>query len=198
MTPVYKLSASSVTGRTNYGSMLAGNPVYVVPTAFESIATVSVGGGGAPDVEFTSIPATYTHLQIRGITRAATHGTMWARFNGVSTSSYSWHYVEGDGASPNTGNGVSDTRMFMGRINIASDLANAFSASVLDILDYTNTNKTKVIRSLDGNDLNGSGNVGLYSGMYNSTDAITSVTLAPQSGNWNEYTTFALYGIKEA
>jgi hypothetical protein len=74
----------------------------LVPTAFESIATVSVGGGGAPDVEFTSIPATYTHLQIRGITRAATHGTMWARFNGVSTSSYSWHYVEGDGASPNT------------------------------------------------------------------------------------------------
>jgi hypothetical protein len=25
MTPVYKLSASSITGRTNYGSMLAGN-----------------------------------------------------------------------------------------------------------------------------------------------------------------------------
>jgi hypothetical protein len=34
---------------------------------FESIATVSVGSGGAADVEFTSIPATYTHLQIRGI-----------------------------------------------------------------------------------------------------------------------------------
>jgi hypothetical protein len=86
--------------------------------------------------------------------------------------------------------------MFMGRINTASDTANAFSTSVLDILDYANTNKTKVIRSLDGNDTNGSGNVGLYSGMYNSTNAITSVTIAPQSGNWNQYTTFALYGIK--
>jgi hypothetical protein len=165
-------------------------------TSYESIATVTVGSGGAANVEFTSIPSTYQHLQIRGITRAATAGTMWARFNGITTSSYSWHYLEGDGANPNTGNGVSDTRMFMGRINIASDLANAFSASVLDILDYGNTNKTKVIRSLDGNSLNGSGNVGLYSGMYNSTNAINSITLAPQSGNWNEYTSFALYGIK--
>jgi hypothetical protein len=32
---------------------------------FESIATVTVGGGGAANVEFTSIPATYTHLQLR-------------------------------------------------------------------------------------------------------------------------------------
>jgi hypothetical protein len=169
-----------------------------ITTAYESIATVTVGSGGAADVTFSSIPSTYQHLQIRGITRSATSGTQWARFNGVTSSSYSWHYLEGDGANPNTGNGVSDTRMFMGRINTASDTANAFSASVLDILDYANTNKTKVIRSLDGNDTNGGGNVGLYSGMYNSTNAITSVTLAPQSGNWNQYTQFALYGIKGA
>jgi hypothetical protein len=32
VTPVYKLSASSVTGRTNYGSMLAGNPAFEFPT----------------------------------------------------------------------------------------------------------------------------------------------------------------------
>jgi hypothetical protein len=45
VTPVYKLSASSVTGRTNYGSMLAGNPAFEFPgTAFEPIATVTVGG----------------------------------------------------------------------------------------------------------------------------------------------------------
>ncbi len=176
-------------------SQMSGH-LFAPSGAYDSIATVTVGVLGAADVTFSSIPSTYTHLQIRGITRAATSGTMWARFNGVTTSSYSWHYVEGDGANPNVGAGVSDTRMFMGRVNITTDTANAFSASVLDILDYANTNKTKVIRSLDGNDTNGTGNVGLYSGMYNSTNAITSVTLAPQSGNWNQYTTFALYGVK--
>jgi hypothetical protein len=46
VTPVYKLSASSITGRTNYGSMLAGNPAYELPADFESIATVTVGSGG--------------------------------------------------------------------------------------------------------------------------------------------------------
>jgi len=183
--PVLGIIASQISGH-----------LFAPSGAYDSIATVTVGVLGAADVTFSSIPSTYTHLQIRGITRAATSGTMWARFNGVTTSSYSWHYVEGDGANPNAGAGVSDTRMFMGRVNITTDTANAFSASVLDILDYTNTNKTKVIRSLDGNDTNGGGNVGLYSGMYNSTNAITSVTLAPQSGNWNQYTTFALYGIK--
>jgi hypothetical protein len=65
VTPVYKLSASSVTGRTNYGSMLAGNPAFELPTGdFESIATVTVGGGGAAMWSFTSIPATYKHLQL--------------------------------------------------------------------------------------------------------------------------------------
>jgi hypothetical protein len=57
VTPVYKLSASSVTGRTNYGSMLAGNPAFAIPTDFESIATVTVGGGGAATVTFSSIPS---------------------------------------------------------------------------------------------------------------------------------------------
>jgi hypothetical protein len=47
VTPVYKLSASSVTGRTNYGSMLAGNPAFELPGDFESIATVTVGGTSA-------------------------------------------------------------------------------------------------------------------------------------------------------
>jgi hypothetical protein len=61
MTPVYKLSASSVTGRTNYGSMLAGNPVFL-DTAFESIATVSVGSGGVSSVTLV-LSCTYKHLQ---------------------------------------------------------------------------------------------------------------------------------------
>ena len=36
---------------------------------FESIATVTVGSGGASSIEFTSIPGTYQHLQVRGLLR---------------------------------------------------------------------------------------------------------------------------------
>ena len=49
-------------------SALVGNPV-IMPGSYESIATVTVGSGGAASVEFTSIPSTYTHLQIRAIVR---------------------------------------------------------------------------------------------------------------------------------
>jgi hypothetical protein len=34
-------------------------------TTYEAIATVEVGSGGAANIEFTSIPATYTDLVIK-------------------------------------------------------------------------------------------------------------------------------------
>ena len=36
-----------------------------VTNSYESIATVTVGSGGSSSLTFSSIPATYTHLQIR-------------------------------------------------------------------------------------------------------------------------------------
>ena len=42
---------------------------YSITGSYESIATVTVGSGGSSYIEFTSIPGTYTHLQIRGILR---------------------------------------------------------------------------------------------------------------------------------
>jgi hypothetical protein len=55
--PILGIIASAITGN-------------LVTTSYESIATVTVGGGGSATIDFTSIPATYTHLQIRGIARS--------------------------------------------------------------------------------------------------------------------------------
>jgi hypothetical protein len=38
-------------------------------TSYESIAVSTVGSGGASSVSFTSIPGTYSHLQIRYLGR---------------------------------------------------------------------------------------------------------------------------------
>ncbi len=68
---------------------------------YESIATVSVGSGGSSSISFTSIPATYTHLQVRGIVRsnrADTGDDIKINFNGVTTTSYSSHIVGGNGS----------------------------------------------------------------------------------------------------
>ena len=69
-----------------------------------------------------------------------------------------------------------------------------FGVIVVDILDYTNTNKYKVFRNLAGWDGNGSGEVNFTSGLWQSTSAITRIDLALSS--FAEYSQFALYGIK--
>jgi hypothetical protein len=65
-------------------------------------------------------------------------------------------------------------------------------------LDYTNTNKNKTARSLWGYDANGSGYVGLYSGLWRNTSAINRIDYVPASGTFPQYSSFALYGIKGA
>ena len=161
---------------------------------FESIATVSVGSGGAANVEFTSIPATYAHLQIRGIARADGNSAT-IQFNSDTGSNYAYHGFYGDGSSVTAFSGTSQTKS---DILITASGANIFSATVLDILDYANTNKYKTTRSLSGTDANGSGFLTLVSGLWMNTNAITSIKLTPFAGNFAQYSHFALYGIKGA
>ena len=70
-------------------------------TSYESISTVTVGSGGAADVTFSSIPATYKHLQIRGISRNSGSGISIGRvrFNSDTGTNYARHTLEGDGSS---------------------------------------------------------------------------------------------------
>lgn len=169
---------------------------------FESIASVSVTGATAANVEFTSIPATYTHLQVRALgrtDRAANGDFINIQMNGVTTSTYALHELIGDGSSASAGNGVSQTATATQRFAGANATASVFGGFVLDILDYANTNKNKTIRGLGGTDNNGNGIVSLTSGVFLSTNAITSLKFLPGLGsNFVQYTHFALYGIKGA
>jgi hypothetical protein len=74
-----------------------------------------------------------------------------------------------------------------------------FSPFVFDILDYTNTNKYKTIRTLSGTNNNSAGTnsyVRFSSGLWMNTNAITSVTIYAASGNFAQHSQLALYGIK--
>jgi hypothetical protein len=168
-----------------------------VATDYESIATVTAPAGGSVSIDFTSISSAYTHLQIRGINRNETaNNTFRLRFNSDSGSNYSRHYLFGDGSTAQAAAGASQTSIGAGIIATSSNGANIFSGFVIDILDYANTSKYKTMRSLGGYDANGSGNIGLFSGVWLNTAAITSITLLSDSGDQNQYSSFALYGIK--
>lgn len=177
-----------------------------VTTSFESIATVTVGSGGASSIDFTSIPAGYSHLQVR-YSCQDNRGTfndslMNIRFNSDSGNNYAWHYVRGNGSATEATATTSTAQIQVA--TTATAATNNFLGGVLDVLDYANTNKYKTARILSGFDNNntGSGSLGLiylYSGLWQNTNAITSISFASSLGtSFNQYSHFALYGIKGA
>ena len=172
--------------------------------SFESIATVTVGSGGASYVEFTSIPSTYTHLQIRAIARVNnTSDSDWhLRFGTTNSpdtgSNYSNHYLGGNGSTTYAGGSANQVSIYTGVNGLSGMTSNVFGATVTDILDYANTNKYKTVRSLNGVDANGSGYAQMYSGSWRNSGAISYIRILVFSGSFTQYSSFALYGIKAA
>ena len=179
-------------------SWVGGEPDF---GAFDSIATTTLSTATAT-VTFSSIPATYKHLQIRCISRSAgtetTEGGLLMVYASPHANNAYWHRINGDGATATSANsGGESYSTFVSLITKSTNTANVFGVAILDILDYSNTNKTKTYRSIGGWDSNGSGNISMASGLNRDTSAITSITLALNSGsNFVQYSHFALYGIK--
>lgn len=152
---------------------------------------------GATSFSFTSIPQTFTHLQMRYSIRGSDAGAisfMAMSINGNAyTTNYSSHTLAGNGTSPYatavvSGGGISNLYS-----PGSTSTANVFANAIVDVLDYTNTSKNKTVRLLHGFDANGSGQVIFGSGQLLSTAAITSI------GVFNMVFTancrFDLYGI---
>jgi hypothetical protein len=104
----------------------------------------------------------------------------------------------GEGSAAYAAQNVSQTFFRFYGLAYSSLTAGIMSGYVIDILDYANTNKYKTTRTLGGFDANGSGEQGLFSGLWMSATAVTSIDLIATSGNWTTDTRFALYGIKGA
>ena len=181
------------------GTLSVGVPP-APPSSYESIATVSVGSGGAADIEFTSIPGTYTHLQIRQISRtnrAVGLTYLKMQFNGAAGTAYSYHALIGDGSTAGADVTTNDAHISLLRSTGTSATSGIFGAMVIDILDYADVNKYKTTRTVGGADLNGSGEIVFQSGLWRNSNAITSIKFTDATGsNFVQYTQFALYGIK--
>ena len=188
----------------NIAAFMAGG---APPTDYESIATTTLTGSQAT-ISFTGIASTYKHLQVRGIMRndvAITGmGDLRVRFNSDSGTNYVYHILYGDGT--NALAGASSPSQTYGRLarNVtpcANNGANMFGAFVADILDYSNTNKNKTIRSLGGSNNNtttaSAQSISFTSSAWLSTAAINRIDITDDSsGNFVQYSSFALYGIK--
>ena len=118
------------------------------------------------------------------------------QFNSDTGANYSAHYLNGNGSSATAGATTSTSSMYTALTIDSSTSALGWGVSIIDILDYLDTNKYKTLRSFGGFDANGSGAVYMDSGLWRNTNAITSINLTMYLGNFVQYSQVALYGIK--
>lgn len=183
--PRVKLSNSSSTSAI---SSWFGNQFVAVPGDYYSIATAN-GTGSSGTITFSSIPATFSHLQVRLIANMGATNNFNIRFNGDTTSAnYIYHQIYGDGT--NTGAGASVGLPFAGYATTSY-----YGISIIDIFDYANTNKNKTISTIHGSDANGSGFSLFRSGLWLNTAAINQIEIVAGT-NFTTASKFALYGIK--
>lgn len=197
MSPILGIWASQISGH-----------LWAPQGAYDALATITVPSGGVASVTFSGIPTGYKHLQIRTIDQnnRATYTTSdnYMRINGDTGSNYAFHSIasnQAGGSTVDTGTGSSVAGIYP-YTTTSSVAGNIFGSTIIDILDYANVNKYKTVRILSGADTNGAtagytGCIKFSSGLWMSTNAITSITILPYFGTLlNQNSQFALYGVK--
>jgi hypothetical protein len=156
---------------------------------YEPITTQTLGSA-ASSVTFSSISGSYTDLVIIQSNQTSAGGYTRVTFNSDTGNNYSNIQMYGTGSTPGTSVNTSIAYMQSGY-----STASVQVTLIHQIMNYSNstTRKTALMRWNDTGDT-----AGTSIGIWNSTSAITSITLTQGSGNYNTGSTFTLYGIAAA
>jgi len=167
-------------------------------TTYRAIAEVAVGASGAANIQFTSIPATYTDLHLVASLRTTTNDgyqSVTVNFNGSPSYSVRRLYNLGsDSAS-------ADYWAIAPADSASLMTANTYGNLSIYLPNYTGTtNKSASVDVVVENNVSGGVSwQGLNAGLATLTTAITTITLAPYGGNnFKQYSTATLYGIKNS
>jgi hypothetical protein len=163
------------------------------------LATVTVGVGGSASIDFTNIPQTYTDLVVKISGRVVRSGAPTdiykLSFNG-STSNQSNLRLEGNGSSVYS---ASSSTMYVYQASSTDATANTFGNGEFYISNYAG-NTAKCVSSDGVSETNATvAYMGISANLWNDTSAITSLSLtADAGGNFVQYSTATLYGIRNA
>lgn len=156
--------------------------------SYELISTI-YGNGSGTQIDFTSVPSTYKHLQLRFVSTVATDTDAFVRFNSDTGANYRSHWLRGNGSTV-----TSSTDSFSG-IYVTGSTGGFIVSGVVDILDYASTNKNKTVRALTGVS-NTTKLVALHSGAWFSTSAVSTISFRQGGFAFPSTSRFSLYGIK--
>ena len=152
-------------------------------------------GTGAAQIEFTSIPATYTDLLLVVSGRSSRSGTyvddIRLYFNGAN-SNLSARFLDGSGSAFGSN---SLAVGFLGAIPAATATANTFGNLAVYIPNYTSSsNKSYSADVVQENNATDS-YMEITAGLWSQTAAINTITLFALNGNLTANSTASLYGI---
>ena len=145
-------------------------------------------------IEFTSIPADYTDLYVLLSLRDSTTGDSKGNyytivFNNSATSTTA-RYLQGYSSVVTTG----ALNALAGIASTNASTANSFANDSFYVPNYTASQaKSYSIDSSAAN--NAAAYQTLVAGLWNVTDAVTSLKFTPSSGSWLQYSSATLYGI---
>ena len=161
------------------------------------IASSTVGAGGASSIDFTSIPSTYTDLQVVISIRGGGSYELWGTINS-SSSGYTNRFLSGTGSA--TASGTYQTAvLYLGEVEYSTQTASTFSNHSIYIPNYANTSYAKTLSTESVQENNATASYAyMVASLWNNTSAITSFTVKPSSGTFVQYSSAYLYGIKKS
>ena len=170
-------------------------------SAFDLLETTTLSTS-ASSVTFSGLGAysDYKHLQIRALARCDSGNQLNGfdlRFNGNSSSVYTFHRLSGNGSSV-TSFGLSSAIGYalLSNQTGGGEASGSYSATVTDILDFSSNTKNTTMRTLTGQ-AGSTNRIQLISVAYLQTEAITSINLFDSAGNsFVAGSRFSLIGIK--
>jgi len=171
---------------------------------YTAIATVTVGSGGAANIDFTSIPATFTDLLLKlsaRSTQSAFYNYAFFRINNDSTLNYSFRILLADYTSVSSIQSTGIAQINGALLSGDTATASTFSNNEIYIPNYAGSNyKSVLIDAVAENNSASVSSSGLYltAGLWPFTTAIDRLTLIPASNDFKEYSTATLYGIKNS
>lgn len=170
----------------------------------EAIATTYLEADAA-SVTFSSIPATYEHLQLRmsvRTVRTSALETTGIQLNGDTTTTYSTHRMYGTTTSTTAGPETGVTRMLAtGQMPTAVlPPATNYGAGVVDILDYASAVKNTTILFFSGETDATYPYVTFGSGLWDAVAAVNAILLYPANGSagFTRGSEFTLYGLNSS
>jgi hypothetical protein len=162
--------------------------------------TVTVGAGGSAQIAFFSIPSSYMDLKLVLSARqsgSALNAEAYIFVNNDNSALYATTTLVGSGSAVASGSGSANGAIISFQTPAATATANVFGNAEINIADYSaSKNKSFSIDEVCENN-GATADMRIMSGLYNSTNAITSVQVNPTSGTFVQYSTASLYGIKK-